>query len=83
MLEKTCPDAYLDLLTHIIIIECDENQHKGYEDICENKRTMEISNDFNFRPIVFIRFNPDSYTKNGNKMLMTNHPRCSNVMTNL
>lgn len=59
---KRRPDAYLDLLTHIIIIECDENQHKIYEDICDNKRTMEISNDFANRPIVFIRFNPDSYT---------------------
>jgi len=30
---------------------------------------MEISQDLEFRPIVFIRFNPDSYTdKNGNKI---------------
>ena len=29
---------------------------------------MEISQDNNFRPIVFIRFNPDSYINNGKKI---------------
>lgn len=29
--------------------------------MCENRRMMEISNDFNNRPLVFIRFNPDEY----------------------
>ena len=52
---------FLDFGSHIIIIEIDENQHTSYEEICENKRTMEISQDFGFRPIIFIRFNPDSY----------------------
>ena len=32
---------------------------------CENKRIMEISQDLGHRPIVFIRFNPDEYNKNG------------------
>lgn len=65
---KRRPDIYIDLYTHVIVIECDENQHKSYENICENKRIMEISNDFANRPIVFIRFNPDSYTKNNKKI---------------
>ena len=60
---KRRPDAYIDLFTHILIIECDENQHQDYS--CENKRTMELFQDFNNRPIVFIRFNPDSYIING------------------
>lgn len=65
---KRRPDCYIDKFTHIIIIECDENQHKDTS--CENKRTMEIFEDFGSRPIVFIRFNPDSYTnKDGNKIL--------------
>ena len=63
------PDVYIDKFTHIIIIECDENQHKDYEEICENKRIMQIFKDFNCRPIVFIRFNPDSYIKDGKKIL--------------
>ena len=56
---KRRPDAYIDLYTHVLIIECDENQHEKYN--CENKRIMELFQDFNNRPIVFIRFNPDSY----------------------
>jgi hypothetical protein len=66
---KRRPDAYLDLLTHILIIECDENQHTGYNNNCENKRTMELYTDFSHRPIVFIRFNPDTYTMNNKKVL--------------
>jgi hypothetical protein len=52
------PDIYLDLGYQVIIIEVDENQHQGYENICENKRLMELSLDVGHRPIVFIRFNP-------------------------
>jgi len=53
--------------SHIIIVEVDENKHTGYS--CENRRTMELSQDLNHRPIIFIRFNPDSYmTKEGIKI---------------
>ena len=41
--------------------EIDENQHKDYEDICENKRLMEIYNALEYRKMVVIRFNPDAY----------------------
>ena len=58
---KRRPDLLLDLGYQIIILEIDENQHHSYEEICENKRTMEISKDLGFRPIIFIRFNPDNY----------------------
>ena len=54
------PDLILDLGFQVVIIEVDENQHRnGYS--CENKRVMELSLDVGHRPIVFIRFNPDSY----------------------
>jgi hypothetical protein len=64
---KRRPDCYIDKFTHIIIIECDENQHKDTS--CENKRTMELFQDFNSRPIIFIRFNPDAYQKDDKKIL--------------
>ena len=52
---------------HIIIVEIDENAHINYDSSCENKRLMELSQDLGFRPIVFIRFNPDDYIdKEGN-----------------
>ena len=60
------PDVFIECLTHCIVIECDEHQHKRY--ICENRRTMEIFNDLGGRPVVFIRFNPDAYTMNGRRI---------------
>jgi hypothetical protein len=59
------PDLLLDMLYQIIIIEIDENQHTDYNCSCENKRLMELSQDLGHRPIVFIRFNPDDYKKDG------------------
>ena len=59
------PDLLLDLGYQVIIVEVDENQHTDYDCSCENKRIMELSQDLGYRPIVFIRFNPDDYEKNG------------------
>ena len=56
------PDLLLDMGSHIIIVEIDENKHTDYDCSCEHKRLMELSQDLQHRPIVFIRFNPDSYT---------------------
>ena len=58
---KRRPDLFLDLGYQVIIVEVDENQHEQYDCSCENKRLMELSQDVNHRPIVFIRFNPDDY----------------------
>ena len=65
---KRRPDLFLDLGYQVIIIEIDENQHESYEEICENKRTMIVSQDLGFRPIIFIRFNPDDYTIDDKKI---------------
>jgi hypothetical protein len=65
---KKRPDLLIDLGYQIIIVEIDENQHKKYDCSCENKRLMEISQDCNHRPIIFIRFNPDDYINNGVKI---------------
>ena len=62
---KRRPDLLLDLLYQVVIIEVDENQHTDYDCSCENKRIMELSQDLGYRPVVFIRFNPDDYEKNG------------------
>ena len=65
---KRRPDGLLDRLTHSVIIEIDEDQHVGYESICDNKRTMELFQDLGSRPIVFIRLNPDAYTLEGKRI---------------
>ena len=62
---KRRPDLLLDLWYQIVIIEVDENQHIDYDCSCQNKRIMELSQDVGHRPIIFIRFNPDDYKKDG------------------
>ena len=62
------PDCVFERFTHIIIVECDEYQHRDYDTTCEIARINELFTDFADRPIVFIRFNPDEYMdKNGVK----------------
>lgn len=55
------PDAYLDLGTHVLIFENDENGHRYYNTPCEITRVNEIFTDFADRPNVYIKFNPDKY----------------------
>ncbi len=57
---KKRPDCLLDMGSHIIIVEIDENKHNSYDCSCENKRIMLLSIDVYHRPIVFLRFNPDA-----------------------
>ena len=54
------PDLYCDFGNHILVVEVDENSHKGYN--CEEKRMFTIINDLGMRPTIFIRINPDKYT---------------------
>lgn len=63
---KKRPDVRIECLTHTVVIECDEGQHKSYQ--CENKRVMELFQDLGNRPLVVVRFNPDSYTE-GSKQI--------------
>lgn len=57
------PDVLIDMGEWVVIVEVDERQHRQqiYKGSCENKRIMQIFDDAGRRPIVFIRFNPDSY----------------------
>jgi hypothetical protein len=47
------------MLTHVVIIEVDEEQHKYTP--CEDTRIIKIWEDLAKRPCVFLRFNPDKY----------------------
>jgi hypothetical protein len=55
------PDVLIDFGEQLLCVEIDENMHTSYDCSCENKRLMEISQDVGHRPLVFLRFNPDSY----------------------
>ena len=66
------PDIFIDCLTHSLIIEVDEYQHKrgnSYKTRCEIRRVNELFTSLADRPIVFIRFNPDSYTNKKGKLI--------------
>ena len=65
------PDLMLDLGYQIIMIEVDEDKHKSYDCLCENKRLVSLSQDVNHRPIIFIRFNPDSYINSNGKKIVS------------
>ena len=55
---KNRPDIFIDCLTHSVIIEVDEHQHKGnsksYTPECENQRVNNLFTDLADRPIIFI-----------------------------
>ena len=56
---KRRPDIFIELLTHVLMVEVDEDAHVSYDQRCQNRRTMQLSEDIAHRPLVFIRFNPD------------------------
>ena len=56
------PDAFVDVLTHVVMGEIDEEGHSTEEYCrCENKRMMQLMQDVGMRPIVIIRLNPDAF----------------------
>jgi len=59
------PDMLLELDDRVLIIEIDENQHKGYKQN-ELLRLDTIQKAIN-KKIICIRFNPDSFTKDNVK----------------
>ncbi len=77
IIDSTCnlyrPDILYDCGTHIVVVECDENQHKNYPwESCssnkslehmEEKRMYEIMIAYGL-PAIFIRWNPDNFKVN-------------------
>jgi len=61
---KERPDRVYELDDKIIILECDEHQHKDRQCICEQTRMVNISQGFGGIPVYFIRWNPDIYYSN-------------------
>ena len=63
------PDWFYDSFTHVLNIECDEEQHKSRDTSCENKRLMLLFKDCGNRPFVCLRFNPDKYINEKGKKI--------------
>ncbi len=62
------PDWTYDCGTHIVVLECDENQHSEYPCSCEQTRMVNITSSYGGIPVIFLRYNPDRFRdKDGNK----------------
>ncbi len=59
------PDRVFELVDKVIILECDEHQHRHITRDCEEIRMFNISQQFESLPVYFIRWNPDKYRING------------------
>ncbi len=66
---KERPDRVFELTDRVIIIECDENQHKDRNCSCEQTRMINIGNLFGGLPVYFIRWNPDDYVPESEKSM--------------
>jgi hypothetical protein len=59
---KERPDRIFDFGDKIVILECDEHQHRDRACVCEQTRMINIGQSFGGLPIYFIRWNPDDYS---------------------
>ena len=55
------PDRVYELPDKIIVLECDEHQHRERNCACEQTRMVNISQSFGGVPVYFLRWNPDDY----------------------
>ena len=58
---KRRPDAVYDFTYFYICLEIDEDQHRSRSCECEQGRMIQIHQDFGGSPVLFIRYNPDTY----------------------
>ena len=54
------PDFVFDALSHMVVLEVDENQHSSYAPECERTRMLAIAQTFGM-PTAFVRYNPDVF----------------------
>ncbi len=58
---KERPDRVFELDDKVVILECDEHQHKDRPCQCEQSRMINIAQSLGGVPVYFIRWNPDMY----------------------
>jgi hypothetical protein len=69
---KERPDRVYDFGDKMVILECDENQHKDRQCLCEQTRMVNLGQAFGGVPVYFLRWNPDEY-KGGDAALSTRY----------
>jgi uncharacterized linocin/CFP29 family protein len=66
---KERPDRIYDFGDKIVILECDEHQHRERACDCEQTRMINIGQSFGGIPVYFIRWNPDDYSPANSRKL--------------
>ena len=66
---KERPDRIYEFHDKIVIVECDEEQHKDRICLCEQTRMVNIGQSFGGMPVYFIRFNPDDYIASNSRKI--------------
>lgn len=65
MIDSICgkerPDRTYDCGDKIIVVECDEHQHRDRNETCERTRMFNIGQTYGGVPVYFLRWNPDNY----------------------
>lgn len=72
-IEKRLPsgrrvDVVFDLGSHVIVIEVDENAHRDRKN--EELRNVDLIKDFEERPLIILRFNPDMNSRGNSAVLI-------------
>ena len=74
------PDLYISSTRDLhILVECDENQHRGYNRSCEDGRIDELLDEIKQGRIIIIRWNPDSFKVDGKKQSILRKDRLESL----
>jgi hypothetical protein len=81
--DKYRPDFIIDYKLFMVVLEVDENQHHSYSCECEQLRMISIFQSLGGIPVIFIRYNPDSYTDNLGKKYIRSDNKKEKVLLDL
>lgn len=62
------PDRVFEFDDKVVILECDEHQHKDRVCSCEQTRMVNLGQSFGGTPVYFLRWNPDSYAPGDDRL---------------
>ena len=74
------PDRTFDFGDKIVILECDEHQHRDRQCECEQTRMVNITQSYGGVPVYFIRWNPDHYACPKPELITKRHKRVADMI---
>jgi hypothetical protein len=81
------PDRVYDFGDKIVILECDEDQHRYRKCDCEQARMVNIGQSFGGTPVCFVRWNPDDYSpenhRSGVVLVPQRHKLCGDLIRDI